>query len=330
MKRMKTLTLNEIAARLKEQDNILVLMHKSPDGDAVGCAYGLCLALRKLGKNVMPLCSDEIDKKYDYITSKLPEQHFEPQYIVTVDIATANLIGEEIKQYREIVDLCIDHHGSNTGFAKEGYVDADSGACAEIIAKVIELLDVAFDKDIANAIFTGISTDTGCFKYSNATAKTYRIAADMIDRGADSAYINRIMFDTKSRSRLEVERLALETIEFFDDGKIAVICLTNKMRELSGASEDDTEGISALPRQIEGVKVGITLNEKEENVFKISTRSTGDINVSAICANFGGGGHKAAAGCVISGSITEVKEKIVGAAQAAVKEFTFKEFSGEV
>ncbi len=322
---MKILTLNEIAARLKEHDNILVLMHKSPDGDAVGCAYGLCLALRQLGKNAMPLCSDAIDKKYGYITSKLPEQHFEPQYIVTVDIAAAHLIGEEIKQYRECVDLCIDHHGSNTGFAKEGYVDADSGACAEIIAKVIERMGADIDSDTANAIFTGISTDTGCFKYSNTTSNTYRIAADMIDKGADGAYINRIMFDTKSRARLEVERLALETMTFFDDGKIAVICLTNKMRELSKATEGDTEGISSLPRQIEGVKVGITLNEKDENQFKISARSTGDVDVSKLCARFGGGGHKGAAGCLIAGTLEEVREKITAAAIEAVKEI-----SGEV
>ncbi|MBQ3928704.1 MAG: DHH family phosphoesterase [Clostridia bacterium] len=317
---MKTLTRNEIAARLLENDRIFVLMHKSPDGDAIGCAYGLCIALQRLGKCAMPVCSDDIPPKYEYITSKLSVQSFEPSYIVSVDLAATQLLGDKLEQYADKIDLCIDHHGSNTGYAKEGYVDAASGACTQIIAPVIELMGIKIDKDIANAIFTGITTDTGCFKYSNASAVSYRMAADMIDKGADSTYINRLMFDTKSRQRLDIERMALESMEFFADDKIAVVAITNEMMERSGAEDGDTDGIAGIPRQIEGVQIGLTLKEKENGGFKVSARSTGDVNVSDICAVFGGGGHRAAAGCFIHGSLEEVKQKIVNEAVKAVTE----------
>ncbi len=312
---MKTITLNEAAKSLSQNDDILVLMHKSPDGDAIGCAYGLCMALRKLGKKAMPVCSDTVSEKYDYITSKLPIQSFEGKYIVTVDLADTRLFGEKLEKYKDCVDLCIDHHGSNTGYARESVVDGASGACAQIVYKIIRLMNVDIDRDIANAIFTGICTDTGCFKYSNASAESYRMAAELIDEGAESTFINRIMFDTKSRARIEIECLALQTTEFYADGKIAVICITNEMRRQSGADDYDTEGISGIPRQIEGVKIGITVNERESGKFKISARSAGDVDVSSLCAVFGGGGHKAAAGCVIEGDLESAKKKIVGAAE---------------
>lgn len=316
---MKTVTINECAEFLLNADNILILMHRSPDGDAVGCGYSLAHALRKAGKKAMPVCSDKIPQKYDYITSTLELQEFEPEYIVTVDLADTQLFGDRLIQYKDKVDLCIDHHPSNTGYAKYGIVDANAGACAQIIKKVINAMNIPIDKNIANPIFTGVSTDTGCFKYSNASPESYKIAAEMIECGADGFFINKLMFDTKSRSRLEIERLALNSLKFYNDGKIAVMLVTSEMMEKSGADDDDTEGISGMPRQIEGVLIGITIREKGNGNFRISMRSAGDKDVSAICAKFSGGGHKAAAGCtIICDTIGEAEQKIVSAAGAAL------------
>ena len=315
---MKTITINECAERLLNADNILILMHKSPDGDAIGCAYALAHALRKAGKKVMPVCSDDIPKKYGYITNTLDMQNFEPEYIVTVDLADTQLFGDKLIQYKDKVNLCIDHHPSNTGYAEYGIVDAKAGACAQIIKKVINALNIPIDKNIANAIFTGISTDTGCFKYSNASAESYKMASEMIEYGADVFFINKLMFDTKSRQRLEIERLALNSLTYHYDGKIAVIFITKEMMEKSGAGDDDTEGISGMPRQIEGVVIGITIREKDNGNFRVSMRSAGDKDVSAVCAKFGGGGHKAAAGCTVTGTAEKVKEKVILAAGTAL------------
>ena len=291
---MKTVTFEKCAELLHNADNILILMHKSPDGDAIGCSYALAHALRKAGKKVMPVCSDDIPKKYGYITNTLDMQNFEPEYIVTVDLADTQLFGDKLIQYKDKVNLCIDHHPSNTGYAEYGIVDANAGACAQIIKKVINALNIPIDKNIANAIFTGISTDTGCFKYSNASAESYKMASEMIEYGADGFFINKLMFDTKSRQRLEIERLALNSLTYHYDGKIAVIFITKE------------------------VVIGITIREKDNGNFRVSMRSAGDKDVSAVCAKFGGGGHKAAAGCTVTGTAEKVKEKVILAAGTAL------------
>lgn len=308
---MITVDINEAAELLRQHDNILIIMHRSPDGDTIGSAYALCAALRMLGKNADTVCADDIPPKYDYITSKLPHITFEPQYIVSTDIAGEQLFGEELAHYAAVTDLCIDHHGSNTGFARYGIVDASAGACTQIISKVISALGVTPDKFIADAIFTGISTDTGCFKYSNATAESYRIAADMLDFGADGATINRVMFDTKSRARIELERLVLDSVRFYENDRIAVIFITAAMLAQTGADDGDTEGIAGIPRRIEGVKAGITIKEKESGVYRISLRTTADIDAAAVCRVFDGGGHKAAAGCTLCGDADDVCSRIV-------------------
>lgn len=316
---MKTLTITECAEHLKNADNILILMHRSPDGDAVGSGYALAYALRSIGKNAQPVCSDNIPPKYSYITNGLDVQNFEPEYIVTVDLSDTQLFGDKLMQYKDKIDLCIDHHFSNTGYAKYGIVDGNAGACAQIVKKIIDAMNIPIDKNIANAVFTAIATDTGCFKYSNADAESYQMAAEMIAYGADSFFINRLMFDTKSRSRLELERLALNSLKYYNDEKIAVIFITKEMLEKSGADDNDTEGISGIPRQIEGVKIGITIREKDNCNFRISVRSAGDIDVSEICSQFGGGGHKAAAGCtIVTDTLSDAERQITEATGAAL------------
>ena len=244
---------------------------------------------------------------------------FDEEFVVSVDIADTKLLGEKLSDYADKIDLCIDHHGSNTKYAKEYYVEASAAAAAQVIAKLIRLMNVEFDKDIANAIYTGITTDTGCFRYTNVTAETHRIAADMIDCGAESGMINRLMFETKSRSRLEIERRVMDSIQFYLDGRCAIAYATIDMMKESGAVDNDMEGVSSLPRQIEGVMAGITLREKNNGKFKVSVRTTDELDASAICANFGGGGHKAAAGCMITGTLNEAIEQIIEVVRQALE-----------
>ena len=305
------ITLESAAKTLLSKDKILILTHRSPDGDTIGSGYALAMALRKLGKNVKVDCTDPFPEKYSYFIDKLEKLEFDEEFVVSVDVADTKLLGEKLSGYADKIDLCIDHHGSNTKFAKEYYVEASAAAAAQVIEKLIRLMNVEFDKDIANAIYTGITTDTGCFRYTNVTAETHRIAADMIDCGAESGMINRLMFETKSRSRLEIERRVMDSMQFYLDGRCAIVYATIDMMKESGAVDSDMEGVASLPKQIEGVMVGITLREKNNGKFKVSVRTTDEIDASNICANFGGGGHKAAAGCMITGTLNESIEQIV-------------------
>lgn len=311
--------LESAAKTLLSKDKILILTHRSPDGDTIGSGYALAMALRKLGKNVKVDCTDPFPEKYSYFTDKLEKLEFDEEFVVSVDIADTKLLGEKLSDYADKIDLCIDHHGSNTKYAKEYYVETSAAAAAQVIAKLIRLMNVEFDKDIANAIYTGITTDTGCFRYTNVTAETHRIAADMIDCGAESGMINRLMFETKSRSRLEIERRVMDSIQFYLDGRCAIAYATIDMMKESGAVDNDMEGVSSLPRQIEGVMAGITLREKNNGKFKVSVRTTDELDASAICANFGGGGHKAAAGCMITGTLNEAIEQIIEVVRQALE-----------
>ncbi len=165
-----------------------------------------------------------------------------------------------------------------------------------------------------------VSTDTGCFRYSNATAETHRIAAELIELGANSAEINRIMFDTKTKACVEVEREVLKNMEFYMDNQIALISLPVELIKRTGAFESDLEGLPSIPRSIEGVLIGITMKEKEDGIWKASVRATPPADASAICQTFGGGGHKGAAGCAFGTDFNTAKNLLVGQCEKYLKE----------
>ncbi len=293
---------------LLERDNFNIFLHASPDGDTVGSGFALCTALRRLGKKANVLCSDEIPKSYSFITDGYVSWDFEPETLVSVDVADAKLLGKYEQKGSEIL-LSVDHHGLNREFAKYTFVDASAAANCENILKLLKAINVEIDSYIAACIYTGISTDTGCFKYSNTSPESHIMAAEMMGYGIDFSEINRIMFDTKTRGRMKIEGRLMEQMKFFFDGKAAFIAVTEQMKKEAGVSDDDLEGITSMPRKVEGVLVGVTFREKENGVFKISVRTHAPVDAAEICRKFGGGGHNRAAGCAVEGMTLEQAEK---------------------
>lgn len=293
---------------LLERDNFNIFLHASPDGDTVGSGFALCTALRRLGKKANVLCSDEIPKSYSFITDGYVSWDFEPETLVSVDVADAKLLGKYEQKGSEIL-LSVDHHGLNREFAKYTFVDASAAANCENILKLLKAMNVEIDSYIAACIYTGISTDTGCFKYSNTSPESHTMAAEMMGYGIDFSEINRIMFDTKTRGRMKIEGRLMEQMKFFFDGKAAFIAVTEQMKKEAGVSDDDLEGITSMPRKVEGVLVGVTFREKENGVFKISVRTHAPVDAAEICRKFGGGGHNRAAGCAVEGMTLEQAEK---------------------
>lgn len=296
------INLKQTADFLRSNDNYLILTHANPDGDTLGSGFGLAMVLDKLGKKSKVICSDEIPQKYHYFTSLFKHASLNENNttVVAVDVADIKLLGSLEKTYGEKISLCIDHHHSNTGYAKATYLDSTAAANCECIYDLAGALGVEIDSNIALALYTGVSTDTGCFRFSNTTSKTLRIGAGLMECGIDTAEINRIMFETKSRIRVELEGMALDGMEFHFHDKCAVITVTREMYEKTGCRDDDLEGITAIPRSIEGVIVGVTLRERENGGFKISVRTYPPIDASEICKRLGGGGHIRAAGCQLS------------------------------
>ncbi len=306
----------ETAALLKSWDHILILSHASPDGDTLGSACALMRGLVSLGKQVDFRCADEVPEKFAYLFQGIPLGGFSPEHVMTVDVAGIALLGSLREEYEAKIELAIDHHGTHKPFAERRWVEPESGATTEMIWLLFKELGIKPDSAMADCVYTGISTDTGCLRYRNATPRSYRIAAEAIEAGANAAEINRIMWESKTRAQLEAERFALNTLEFFCGGKGALIRVPRSILEKTGTKDSDLDGIAALPRQIAGVLLGITVKEKENGEIKASVRANPPADAAALCAKFGGGGHTGAAGCSFSEtSIDEVADKMKAACE---------------
>ncbi len=314
MSKTNKVTLEQAVEIIKQHDNILILPHKNPDGDTLGCAFALRETLEILGKNACVSPSGAIPISYSYMSEKYKEdskKSFKDPYIIAVDTASVQLVDEEHKYLCENAQLCIDHHQMNEGYAKNTYVDPTSASCCEIMFDIIKLLGVEPNLYIANCIYTGLSTDTGCFKYRNTTINSHLVAVETMKLGVDVAKLNGILFEQKSRARLELEKLAIESLEYYFSDKVAMIFLTAEMFKKAGAKQNDVEGITPIPKMIQGVEVGVTMRELGDETIKVSLR-TNSINASAICREFGGGGHKGAAGFEVKGKdITSIKIKLL-------------------
>ena len=308
------LQLAEAISRLLRADNILLLCHKNPDGDTVGSAMALCHVLKSLGKTAAILCADLIPSRYMYMQICLFEEgDFEPHFVVAVDVAGIQLFGdsEAVQKYSQRVDLCIDHHTSNSGYASALLLDGEAAATAELLYDMFSEMGAPITPLVADCLYTGLSTDTGCFKFTNTTARTHIVAAKLMEAGANTVKLNSLLFESKSRSRIALERFALENLEYYFEGRCALICLTREQIEASGVEPSDLEGITAIPRMIEGVEVGLTMRQQPSGSYKASIRTTLGVDASAIAAHLGGGGHKQAAGCEILGSTDNAKAALL-------------------
>ena len=299
--------------RLRGADDILILCHKNPDGDTIGSARALYLALKTLGKNAAVRCSDPIPRLYDYMELRLFDGSFQPAFVVAVDVASIQLFGDhnDVPHYAEHANLCIDHHASNSGYAYETLLDPGAAATCELLLDVIAEMGVSITPQIANCLYTGVATDTGCFRFTNTTARTHMAAARIMEAGADAETLNERLFESRSHARLTAERMALESLEYFFDDRCALICLTWDQIEASGVAGAELEDLTSLPRSIEGVEVGLTLRQQKDGSFKISVRTSGEIDACAIARRLGGGGHSRAAGCEISGNLDNAKHAIL-------------------
>ncbi|MBO4950929.1 MAG: DHH family phosphoesterase [Clostridia bacterium] len=308
-------TITSVSRFLLENDNYVIGIHANPDGDCFGSACGLAGALKKLGKNALILSPNSIPKRLSFLNYSDTEVFEsregydkikdEKHTYITVDVASDHLLGEVADVFQQNNKFAIDHHEKNTITAEKLYLDNTSSAAGEIVYKIIcELEDwtneTIWDDKIASSVFGAISSDTGCFKYGNTTPETHRIAASLIEKNADSRDINYRLFDLKSSVQIAVESLAYRNLEYYENGKISFIYLSNKMLESIGAKVSDTETVSQLGRGIEGVQIAAFMRDKAEGEFKISVRCNIDTDLSVLCASLGiGGGHKKAAGCTV-------------------------------
>lgn len=286
----------QAAQWLLQRDNFLLLTHVRPDGDTLGSAAALALALRGLGKTAHVAYNPGITETYaGYMTGCYAPADFVPEHIVAVDIATENLLPPALEQWRGKSELCIDHHPSNESYAQETCLDPTAAACGEIIYRICKELGV-MDGEIAKQLYIAITTDCGCFVYNNTTPATHRIAAELMEYGDFWKQVNRNCFQTLSLKEIRLQNRLLESMEFFDNGTLAVGAISLADLAEFEASQGDSEELASWANKIQGVKASATLRQLEERVWKVSLRTDGSLNATQVCGLLGGGGHAAAAG----------------------------------
>lgn len=304
-----TVTNDRCADILRAHDGFLLLTHKNPDGDTLGSAAALCSALKRLGKTAWLYPNPGVTGKYlPYAEKYFAPAGYEPRFILAVDIAAERLFPEG---FSGLTDLCIDHHPSNTHYAANVLVQAEKSACGEIILPLIRLLCGDITPEEADLLYMAVSTDTGCFQYSNTNADTFRAAAELTEAGANVEELNTRLFRKISPARMKLEGMIYSAMSFHRDGKVVVATVTREMMRLCGAAEEDCDDLAALPGKSEDAVVSITIREQEDGACRVSVRTTREVSATAICAVFGGGGHAMASGCTIPVSPERAKRLLL-------------------
>ena len=310
------MTVSEAAALLRGQDHILILTHRRPDGDTLGSAAGLCAALRQLGKEAFVLFNpDATELNASYARPYWAPEGYEPQFVVSVDIAAKGLFFKAAEAYLPRIGLAIDHHVSFEGFGEACCVDHTRAACGEIVYEICRELG-EITPEVALPLYAAVATDTGCFAYANTTANTHAVAAALLATGIDFFPVNKRHFRTKSRKRIALEADLMSNIRYFHEGRGAFLAVPLSLMERLEATENDAEDLSSLATIVEGVDCGALLRELEENVWKLSLRTDERVDASCACSLLGGGGHPMAAGATVHGTLEEVKAKVLAAVDA--------------
>lgn len=320
----KEYTLDEVCEFLIPKRNTLIIFHVRPDADAIGASFALKLMLEAMGSNTRCVCESEIPSRLAFLTEKhqksarfdLLNRNFEFERIITVDTASPSQLGTLQSLFENRVDLMIDHHGNGTRYA-DYYVRPDQAASGEIVYDIGQRLVAlgALEKipsDANDLIFAALTSDTGCFKYSNVSPKTHLCAAELIKAGVDAAEINHRLFDCKSEKMLAAEAAGFQRIKFFNNRKIAAVVFPYELKQELELEDEHLETLVDVARAIDGVKIAISVRQSTAHrSFRISLRSSNSFDVSAIAKCFSGGGHAKAAACTIEADSIDFALKLI-------------------
>lgn len=308
------MSLSAVKSFIEANDNFAIIGHTNPDGDCVGSCMGLWHVLKGLGKRAkIIMATEDVPPFLRFIWDEDSAGDVNGNYdaYIALDCAGADRLAylkDEFTSFGKTA--CIDHHRTNTGFASINAIFPDSAATGEIIFNLTNLMSPTISKRAAECIYTAIVSDTGGFKYSSTTGDTLRAGAGLLDLGVDSAGIHKVLFDTYTLSQIELIGDIVSTLTMHFDGKVGIISVSDELLEDRGMRGDDADFIVALPRAIEGIKVGVFLKKRGEDV-KVSFRSAEDVDVSEIASRLGGGGHICAAGATIQSADIDKAKRIV-------------------
>lgn len=322
----KTLSMDELCVRLCQPRKTLIIYHVRSDADAIGSAFALRELLRMMDIPAICACGDEVPERLRFLTdgaqgSVLLEEGMELDHdrVISVDSASPAQLGELYDRLHKYINIMIDHHAMGTVYA-DNYIDSEASATGEIIFEIakrlVEMGKIAeIPHKVINSVYAAICSDTGCFKFANASPRTFRRAAELIELGADRDKINRILFESKTYKQLRAEGEAASRLVLHDGGRIASVTFPYSSKFALSLSDENLETIIDIPRSVAGVEVAFAVRQPEDKpFFRVSMRSSSDFDVSAVCAIFGGGGHMRAAGCSLeAANVRQAEETILKA-----------------
>ena len=316
------MTLDNILEEIKKANSIVLLGHENPDGDAVGSCLAMKLALEQIGKSA-DLIMPEYPKEYEFLPGAdtiIKESNVESYDLaITLDCATTKLMSSFISYFENAKSkVVIDHHGMNGMYGDFNFVDQEAPACAQLLFVVLNYFKVKITKEIATCLTAGIITDTNGFKNSSVTSETFRITAELCDTGINLSKIYQTVFSDKNRIRFEVQRLAQDSVEFFEDGKVAFTYISKEDEDALGSKNGDYDGIVNIGLNVEGVEVSMFIRDTPKGA-RCSLRAKDYVNVAEIALIFGGGGHVKASACTIQGTIEQAKNQILNRVRACLK-----------
>lgn len=315
---MSAAKFDQIGEVLRKHQRFVVLSHVRPDGDALGSELALGLSLKKLGKDVRVWNEEGMLEKYSFLphadlVTKAPADPEEVDVVVALDTAIQNRLGNTAAAIKSAkVWINIDHHPSNPGYGDLVCIDPSAPATGQILFELLKTQNFPIDRDIATNLYVAISTDTGSFQYSNTTARTFEIAAELVRAGVDVGQISQLTYENYPRRRVELLRELLGTMRFDANDRVASFKLSLATAKKLGVLPEDNEGLIDHLRAIHGVIAAIFFEELSDGKVRVSMRSKNEkVNVCAICEKFGGGGHVLAAGARVKGTLAEVEKKIL-------------------
>ncbi len=311
--------IKEIIAAINEGQNFLITSHVRLDGDALGSELAVYLMLRDLGKRAVIYNQDSTPEHYRFLPAAQNIVHTSgdlEQYdaAFVLDCSELERVGDQAEKLSKIKKLInIDHHISNGGFCEIKLIDAQASSTGELIYRLMKEMSVQMTKDICTNLYAAILTDTGGFRYSNTRHGALWAAATLVEKGADPQWISENIYESDPPAKLKLLAKTLETLFLDLNMKVGSLVVTHKMLQEAGASMEHTDGFVDIPRAIQGIEISILYSQLNDNCFKLSLRSKGQVNVEKVAKKFGGGGHINAAACRIEGDIDSIKTKIMEA-----------------
>ncbi len=317
--------IDRILDLIKVNQSFLVVSHENPDCDALGSTIAMALVLRELGKDVIMYNADGVPEHLRFLPECSGIAGFlggvtdEVDVVMLLDCADVSRPGKEFENFilkKDFTFAIVDHHATNDTGSEYCLVDENASSTGVILYRMIKRLGIPISPDVAECLFSTIVGDTGSFRYSNTCSETFTIAADLVDRGADPEKISRFIYDNEPLKKVMLRTLAMNTLDV--TGEIAFLHVSSEMFRQTGTEKEHTEGLVSMARSIEGVEVAVFLRQESDLGWKVSLRSKEYVDVAQIARRYGGGGHRKAAGCVISAPLATIKRRLRSSIQEAM------------